>query len=370
MRLYSIATILAFIIAGCNTTKTKDHFGFVIPEIMQTGKDGVISQELIYQLENKPTPQCHASTIEETSKGVIAAWFGGTHESHPDVGIWVSSNNGEGWSVPVEVANGIQSDTLRYACWNPVLFQPESGDLMLFYKVGPNPRDWWGMVMTSPDDGKTWSEPWKLGVGPNGDLVGPVKNKPLQLEDGTIICPSSREKEGPDGRRIWNVHFELSGDKGKTWKTVGPINDGLEIQAIQPSVLIHQHGKLQMLCRTRQNFIAESWSKDKGQTWSPMKLISLPNPNAGTDAVTLKDGRQLLIYNHTNRTPESKGRNMLNLAISKDGKSWKPILTLENQKGEFSYPAIIQTDDGLIHMTYTYHRRTVKHVVLKTGRPD
>jgi len=326
----------------------------------------VISQVLIYQRDNKSTPQCHASTIEETSTGLIAAWFGGTHEGNKDVGIWVSVNIGDSWSAPVEVADGIQSDTLRYPCWNPVLFQPANGDLMLFYKVGPNPREWWGMVMTSPDDGKTWSEPGKLGVGPNGDLIGPVKNKPVQLEDGTIICPSSRETTGSDGMRIWNVHFEITSDNCRTWETVGPINEGVEIQAIQPSVLLHKNGKIQVLCRTQQNYISESWSEDWGRTWSPMKLISLPNPNSGTDAVTLEDGRQLLIYNHTNRNEEfPKARNMLNLAISKDGINWEPVLTLEHQEGEFSYPAIIQTDDGLIHMTYTYQRRTVKHVVVK-----
>jgi len=335
---------------------------------MITGENGVISQELIYQLDNKPTPQCHASTIEETSTGLIAAWFGGTQERHPDVGIWVSRNDGNGWSSPVEVVNGVQSDTLRYPCWNPVLFQPASGDLMLFYKVGPTPRDWWGMVMTSADEGKTWSSPLKLGEGPNGDLIGPVKNKPIQLKDGTIICPSSRETDMPEGRDIWSVHFEITRDNGLTWETIGPIHDGLEIQAIQPSILFHKKDKMQVLCRTQQDSISESWSEDGGQTWSPMQLTSLPNPSAGTDAVTLKNGRQLVIYNHTTRRGDfPRGRNMLNLAISKDGKNWKPVLTLELQEGEYSYPAIIQTEDGLVHMTYTYLRRSVKHVVIDPG---
>lgn len=58
---------------------------------------------------------------------------------------------------------------------------------------------------------------------------------------------------------------------------------------------------------------------------------------------------------------------MLNLAISKDGKDWKTVLTLEKQKGEYSYPAIIQTADGKVHITYTYQRQTIKHVVLDAG---
>jgi predicted neuraminidase len=361
--------LLLLFTAGSNTSRIVKQDEFSIPDVMKTGENGVILQELIYPLDNTPTPQCHASTIEETSTGLIAAWFGGTHERNPDVGIWVSRNDGAGWSGPIEVANGIQSDTLRYPCWNPVLFQPASGGLMLFYKVGPSPREWWGMVVTSEDEGKTWSGPRKLGEGPNGDLIGPVKNKPVQLEDGTIISPSSRETDVPGGRDIWNVHFEISRDNGSTWETVGPIHDGQEIQAIQPSILFYEDGRMQILCRTQQNRISESWSEDGGSTWSPMQLTSLPNPSSGTDAVTLKDGKQLLIYNHTSRRGEfPSGRNMLNLAVSEDGKNWKPVLTLERQEGEYSYPAIIQTEDGLVHMTYTYRRVSVKRVVIDPGQ--
>jgi predicted neuraminidase len=173
----------------------------------------------------------------------------------------------------------------------------------------------------------------------------------------------------PGGRDIWNVHFEMTRDMGSTWETVGPIHDGQEIQAIQPSILFYEDGRMQILCRTQQNRISESWSDDGGNTWSPMQLTSLPNPSAGTDAVTLKDGRQLLIYNHTSRRGEfPSGRNMLNLAVSEDGENWKPVLTLERQEGEYSYPAIIQTGDGRVHMTYTYRRISVKHVVIDPGK--
>jgi predicted neuraminidase len=111
--------------------------------------------------------------------------------------------------------------------------------------------------------------------------------------------------------------------------------------------------------------IAESWSSDGGSTWSEVAGTKLPNPNSGTDAVTLADGRQLLVYNHTTRQGDfPSGRNMLNVAISKDGKDWKPVLTLERERGEFSYPAVIQTSDGKVQITYTYQRQSVKHVVL------
>jgi predicted neuraminidase len=301
----------------------------------------------------------------------VCGFFAGTHEKHDDVGIRVSRWSETFWTEPVEVANGIQEDGRRYPTWNPVLFLPKDGPLMLFYKVGPDPRTWWGMVMTSDDDGRTWSKPRELGDDTTiGHLLGPVKNKPVQLEDGTIICPSSTEmKAGNDV--IWKVHFEITRDMGKTWEVVGPVNDGVAFDAIQPSILQYGNGKLQILCRTRQDVIAESWSDNNGKTWSPMKATTLPNPNAGTDAVTLKDGRQLLAYNHTTEEGEEpKDRNMLNLAISVDGEKWKPVMTLENVPNEsgYSYPAIIQASDGMVHITYTFNREAVKHVIIDPSK--
>jgi len=328
--------------------------------------------ELMYPLDDKPTPECHASTIVETPSGMVSAFFAGTEEKDPDVGIWVSRIVDGKWSRPIEVVNGVENENLRYPCWNPVLFKPQSGSLLLFYKVGPDPRTWWGMVMTSDDDGKTWSKPRKLGEDPKvGHLLGPVKNKPIQLSDGTIICPTSTEYKRANGEVDWMVHFERSSDNGRTWQVIGPINDGIEFDAIQPSILTYADGSMQVLCRSRQDVITESWSTDQGLTWSKMVATDLPNPNSGTDAVTLKDGRQLLIYNHsTKKGKEPKGRNMLNLAISNDGKSWKPVMTLENVPGEsgYSYPAIIQAKDGLVHMTYTYLRQSVKYVVVDPSK--
>jgi len=338
---------------------------FDIPPLAKPGEGAYLKGELIYPLDGKPTPECHASTIVEVEDGLIAAWFGGTGEKHDDVGIWVSMNLDGSWSKPLEVANGYQNDSLRYPTWNPVLFQPKGGPLMLFYKVGPNPREWWGMLTTSDNGGRSWSNPVKLGENEKiGHLLGPVKNKPIQLKDGTILCPSSSEIE--IGRETkWRVHFESTKDFGLTWEVVGPINDGVEFDAIQPSILTYPDGKMQVLCRTRQNVVSQSWSEDNGKTWSKMEATDLPNPSAGTDALTLKDGRQLLIYNHTVRKGEfPRSRNMLNLAISDDGKKWKPVMTLERQEGEYSYPAIIQALDGLVHISYTFRRRSIKHVVI------
>lgn len=310
---------------------------------------GLIEQEFIY--DTAPFPSCHASTIVETPAGLVAAWFGGTHERHPDVGIWVSRHGADGWSAPVEVANGVTGDT-RYPTWNPVLFQPAEGPLLLFYKVGPTPRDWWGMVMQSNDDGRTWSEPQRM---PDG-LIGPVKNKPVQLADGTIVSPSSTEHDG------WRVHFERSTDGGVTWTTTGPLNDPAKIRAIQPSILVHGDGRLQALGRTRASGIFQIWSTDNGETWGEMSRLPLPNPSSGTDAVTLADGRHLLIYNHSDTY---KIRWPLNVATSTDGEQWNAALVLESKpEQQYSYPAVIQTSDGLVHVTYTWRRERIAHAVI------
>ena len=319
--------------------------------------------EFIY--ETAPFPSAHASTIAETKDGLVAAWFGGTRERAPDVGIWLSRRVAGRWGPPVEVANGVQADGTRLPCWNPVLFELASpkpvgeggvspGRLSLYYKVGPSPSEWWGMERTSRDGGKTWSEARRL---PDG-ILGPIKNKPVRTADGAIVAPSSTESTERPSK--WRVHFERSTDEGATWTSSAPpasSADGVAVNAIQPSILIHPGGKLQAIGRSKSGRIFETWSTDGGRTWSALSLTALPNPDAGIDAVTLRDGRHLVVYNHT-----TQGRTPLNVAISKDGKTWEAALVLEREPGEYSYPAVIQSADGLVHVTYTWKRERIKHV--------
>ena len=319
----------------------------------------VTLSEFIY--ESAPYPQCHASTIVEASPGqLVAAWFGGTRERNPDVGIWVSRHENGKWTESVEVANGVQPDgSPRLPTWNPVLFQPSGGPLHLFYKVGPSPSTWWGMVKTSPDGGKTWSDARRLADG----VLGPIKNKPVVLPDGAWLSPSSTEGKGG-----WQVQFEVSRDAGQTWQIVGPVAKGPGLDAIQPSVLFHKDGSLQALCRSKQGVVAQTWSSDGGKTWSPLTGAALPNPNSGTDAVTLKDGRQLIVYNHSGHRPhEAKGnRYPLDVAVSDDGLEWRHVVTLETEpnKAGYAYPAVIQSSDGMVHITYTWDRQRIRHVVI------
>jgi predicted neuraminidase len=299
-----------------------------------------------------PFAQCHASTIVETRSGLVAAWFGGTAEGKPDVGIWLSRREGAAWSPPVEVASGRRAGGGNESppCWNPVLFYPEGGPLLLFYKVGPSPSRWRGMLTLSTDDGRTWAEPRSLPEG----MTGPVKNHPLEFPDGTILCGSSTEQDG------WRVHFEMTKDKGVSWQRTPPINDGREYGLIQPALLRTGADGVVALMRSTAGHIYSSRSADRGATWSPPEPLDLANPNSGIDAMTLGDGRHVLVFN-----PVSEGRTPLAVALSSDGRTWTQVLTLEDEKGaEFSYPAVIQSRDGLVHVTYTWKRLRIRHVVI------
>lgn len=320
---------------------------------------GVKGVEFVY--ETASFPECHASTIAETPRGLVAAWFGGTEEGASDVGIWVSRRTDGGWSDPAEVATGQGADekdsSRRLPCWNPVLFQTPDGPLLLFYKVGPSPSAWWGMLTKSDDGGVTWSTPTKL---PDG-MLGPIKNKPI-LVDGKLLCPTSTEHDG------WRVHFEFYDPKSDEWSKTDDIASGDAPEAIQPTLLAHRDGSLQALCRPRNGdgSILSTRSRDGGKTWSPLTALALANPNSGIDAVTLADGRNLLVYNPTHRSgPSPRRREQLSVALSSDGETWSDVGTLENEPGkEFSYPAVIQRADGTVVIAYTWRRERIRVVTL------
>ncbi|MCA9031915.1 MAG: exo-alpha-sialidase, partial [Planctomycetaceae bacterium] len=263
---------------------------------------GLVDEEFVYTKAS--FPECHASSICKTSRGLVTVWFGGTKEGKDDVGIWSSYHDGNSWSSRKEWANGIQHNGLRYPCWNPVLYQPP-GDapLLLFFKVGPNPREWWGEMMVSYDRGRTFRDRRRLPEG----IDGPVRCKPILLADGeTLLSGSSTEYDG------WTIHFEKTvlkdGMPSGTWKRIGPIEPATTFNAIQPTFLQHKDGRLQVLCRTKESVLVTSFSTDQGETWSKLEAIDLPNPNAGIEVVTLQDGRHLLIYNHLGSGKTGWGR--------------------------------------------------------------
>ena len=321
----------------------------------------VVKNEFIFS--NPPFAACHASTIAELAGNrLMVAWFGGAYEGNSDVAIWITSCSDGKWSKPEKVATGYLNDSVSLPCWNPVLFKTLEGKLYLFYKVGKSPREWWGMVKQSDNDGRTWSESEPL---PDG-FLGPIKDKPVQLKTGEILCPSSTESS--NGKR-WQVYIEITDNDLIKWKKI-PVGTNSSYGVIQPCILWYPGDKLQLLCRSRENCIMQSWSFDRGMHWTELKATEVHNPNSGIDAVTLDNGLQLLVYNPTVSGKEwSDGRNILSVALSEDGIHWKDIYTPESQKeGEFSYPAVVQTSDGLVHITYTWNRKNIKHIVLKINK--
>jgi predicted neuraminidase len=321
---------------------------------------GFLSEEFIYTQAS--FPECHASTICETSRGLVAAWFGGSKEGRKDVGIWTSYHDGNGWSRPSPVADGVQHAGLRHPCWNPVLHQPPGdGPTLLFFKVGPNPREWWGEVMVSYDRGRTFRHRRRLPQG----IDGPVRSKPVLLADGTLLCPSSTEHD-----HDWRMHFEVLTDAnhpelGTSWRRYEP--ETQPMQVIQPTLLTPASGEVQALLRSKHSRIYQVFSRDQGRTWTELADAGLPNPNSGIEALTLADGRHLLLYNPAGgRGRDGWGsRRILNLVLSHDGRTWHEVATIEQVgEGELSYPAMIQTRDGNVHMTYTWKRQRIRHAVI------
>lgn len=319
--------------------------------------------------EQAPFASSHASTIVQLKNGALmAAWFGGTEEGAADVAIWASVKAGAGqaWSAPVEVAR-----EEKIATYNPVLFHTKDGRLWLYYKFGPSPERWSAARKFSSDDGKTWSPAEYLPAG----LLGPIRSKPVVLQDGSIVSGSSVESY-----RTWAAWIERSTDNGQTWTKFGPIvvPDAVAASAgappapraaltewdrtrgiIQPSVVTLAGNRLRFYARSTSKIgkICIADSADGGKTWTQARPLELPNPNAGVDAVMLNDGRIVLLYNHSDRR-----RTPLTLAVSKDGEKFTQFATVESDNGEFSYPAIIQGSDGALHMTYTWNRKRIKYV--------
>lgn len=311
-----------------------------------TGSPVILREEFIY--EQAPFPSCHAPTLVEIEPGVIAAaWFGGSHEKCEDVEIWFSKKDNATWSSPCKIASDKE-----VPLWNPVLFLMPSNELLLFYKSGPCPRSWSGLLKRSTDGGESWSKEERLPAG----ILGPIRNKPVLDDKGVLICGSSVESWDADA--VW---IEMTPDGGRTWKKYGPVTfPNSSHGVIQPALFYDKERNLNFLCRPRKGLrrICLSRSKDGGKNWSPLEITHLPNPDAAIDALSLHDGKILLVYNHC-----SEKRERLDLAVfSEETGEWRHLLNLEEGVGEFSYPAMIQDSYGNLHIAYTWNREKIKYL--------
>lgn len=303
--------------------------------------------------EGKPFKECKGTTLLETPKGLIAAYIGGSGEGYRDDSVWASQFVSGEWTAPVKIVDGTLKEKSRDGltevdCAAPVLFRYPNGRIDLFYRLIFTDVDWTFMRIISLDEGKSWqaAEPLPDGFG------GPTRTAPQLRQDGSFLCGSSLQKGG------WTMHFEFLSPDGKRWSKTGNVNDGQAIQVIEPVLLPHGNGKWQALARSRvEKRIMETWSNDDGKTWQPMTASVLPNPNSTISGIRLKDGRYVVVYNHS-----ETGRTPLNVAISEDGKAWDAALSLEVDKERWMAPSVIQTADELVHVIYNRTNHLIRHV--------
>ena len=293
------------------------RFVFATVLLLLSTAPGVPESAFIF--DSAPFASCHASTVVELPNGdLLSAWFGGSAEGHPDVAIWSSRLSQGHWSTPIVLAR-----ETNVATYNPVLFYTNDGRLWLYYKFGPHPDDWAAARRSSRDDGETWSPAEHLPAG----LYGPIRAKPLILKDGTVVSGTSVEAYGS-----WAGWIERSVNNGETFRRIGPIAapappttsaPGKPYGIIQPSVINMGSNHLRLYARSTPQIgkICIADSHDDGLTWTPVRTLDLPNPNSGLDAVSLRDGRVVLVFNET-----TTGRSPLNLAVSQDGEHFKMIL--------------------------------------------
>ena len=310
---------------------------------------------------------CHASSVAALPNGsYYAVWFAGSREGADDVQIWGSSRDKSSWSKPQ-----ILTEEQNVPHWNPVLFVRDDGSVMLFYKIGKEISSWQTKVMVSYDCCESWSESKELVAGDKGGR-GPVRNKVIALSNGRLLAPASSEN------CIWHSFSDFSDDNGASWEKSNDIYIDLQGNGeksknytdipvseqsffgrgvIQPTLWQSEDRTVHMFMRSTEGLIFRSDSSDYGKSWGKAYPTKLPNNNSGIDLVKANNGKLFLVYN-----PVGKNwgpRTPLELAVSEDnGDTWEKVMNLEDNPGEYSYPAIISINNCLF-ITYTYNRGNI-----------
>jgi len=324
--------------------------------------------------DDRDFDSCHVSSLVKLGNGdFIAVWFAGSWEANPDTDIWISKRTASGWERPYMI--------VRNWCvpqWNQTLFRRPDGRVLLFYKEGKNIAEWKTFIKHSDDNGKTFSEPRLLEVKGMFNR-GPSKNKCILLSDGSIAAPGSVE---PGDAEIWDSYIDISKDGGETWEP-GPYipvrrkdkrsrhfaMDPKQCSGkgiIQPTLWESSPGHLHAMMRSTSAAVFRSDSYDNGKTWCCAYNTGLPNNNSGIDLVKLDSGDLILVSNPV--ALDWGPRTPLTVSCSDDnGKTWKEIFTLENESGEFSYPAVI-AEGSDVFLTYTWRRERIAFWHLKVSK--
>ncbi len=309
----------------------------------------------------------HVSSITPAGNNKMACtWYAGSREGAKDVSIYFAIYDEiKGlWTDPVILVNRSRaSEELdRYVkkVGNALIFNDSRGNLWLFYAT-VTVGGWSGTsinYMISQDEGETWTKSRKMLLSPFFNLTNNVKNKGINLNDGSILLPVYHEflKKYSQMVRIRPGHNGISYEIQKATR---------EGKAIQPSLIFDESKNLieaffRNMGPEGNRYILTSNSDDLGESWSELTDTTLPNPNAGFDMIRLNNGAYLGVINNS-----FNDRGNLSMMISyNNGKTWKVLKVLEDiYKNEYSYPSISRSNSGLYHVSYTYNRRRIKHVV-------
>jgi predicted neuraminidase len=305
----------------------------------------------------------HVASICELPDGALAAsWYGGSREGAPDVAIFFATREprSTSWSEPRAILTPeIAARALHRAVrkvGNSLLFADAAGKLSLLY-VTITVGGWSDSSLnftTSSDRGHTWTPSERLTLSPFFNISELVKNGPTPLSNGGWAVPIYHELIGKLPELLW-----LNEAGGTVRATKTRALGGRS--GFQPSMVALSTNEALLFLRdlTANRRIGALRTEDTGEHWAALEMSDLPNPDSGLDALRLPDGRLLLAFNDSKH-----GRANLRLGLSTDnGKSWQRIATLADEpKAEFSYPFLLQTRDGTIHVVYTWKRKAVKHV--------
>ena len=304
------------------------------------------------------TPKVHSSTLTELPGGnILAAWYGGTEELAADTALYSSTfDRAAGrWGPPRMLVDSRQTEreVHRYikTIGNPVLFTDAQGRTWLFY-VTVSVGGWSGSavnVKMTSDGGATWTPARRLVLSPALNLTTMVRTPALAYDDGSIALPTYHQgvSKFPE-----LVHLGADG------QVLGKTRMEQARASLQPSIVATGPMDAVALLRNMNRGITLLTTTDAGLDWSEPVRLDLIAPNSSVMAARLPDGRLMLAYND-----DVTKRGNLSLAISSDGgRQWKIVHKFEEGEGSFSYPCILVARDGIVHVTYSYNRRGIKHV--------